>query len=116
VVKYQEGFGADCNPLTGSTTVDGRAFLVRELEPEKARLGAKALNSDREILSAFTQAAVVLARAHASTPAQAAALAKWVGGDAKEATRRLVSFARGYADQTQADWRAWRGSPSPPRD
>lgn len=108
VVKYQEGFGAGCNPLTGAMTVGGRAFLVRELEPEKARLGAKALNSDKELLSAFAQAAVVLARAHANTRAQAEILTNWVGEEAKEATKRLVSFASGYADQVQADWRAFQ--------
>ncbi|QRN94960.1 DUF2252 family protein [Archangium violaceum] len=108
VVRYQEEFGADCNPLTGAVAVDGRAFLMRELEPEKARLDEKALNSDKELLSAFAQAAVVLARAHASSRARADVLAHWVGDDAKEATKRLVSFARGYADQVQADWRAFR--------
>ncbi|MCY1078886.1 DUF2252 family protein [Archangium lansingense] len=108
VVKNQAGFGSNFNPLTGATTVSGRAFLVRELEPEKAKLDDKALTSEKELLSAFTQAGVVLARAHGSTQARAASLVKWVGEDSKEATRRLVSFARGYADQVQADWGASR--------
>ncbi|MFY0564681.1 DUF2252 family protein [Archangium lansingense] len=108
VVKNQAGFGSDFNPLTGATMVNGRAFLVRELEPEKAKLDDKALSNEKELLSAFTQAGVVLARAHGSTQARSASLAKWVGEDSKEATRRLVSFASGYADQVQADWGAFR--------
>ncbi|MFE8596597.1 DUF2252 family protein [Archangium violaceum] len=108
VVKNQAGFGSNFNPLTGATTVGGRAFLVRELEPEKAKLDEKALRGEKELLSAFTQAGVVLARAHGSTQARAASLEKWVGEDAKEATRRLVSFASGYADQVRADWGGFR--------
>lgn len=110
VVQRQTELGADFNPLTGSTRVGGRPFLVRELEPEKGRLGGKALDEDQEVVSAFAQAGVVLARAHGATRDQAQALVQWVGGDEPLATQRLVTFASGYADQTQADWTAFRAA------
>lgn len=110
VMEHQKDFGCDTNPLTGFTRVGGRAYLVREVEPEKARLDSQALNSKKELLSAFEQAAVVLARAHGATPSQAKQLADWVGKDDKTATKRLVAFAKDYADQTQADWKAFRAA------
>lgn len=110
VVQRQTQLGADFNPLTGSARVGGRPFLVRELEPEKGALDSKALDEDKEVVSAFAQAGVVLARAHGATREQAQALMQWVGGDEPLATQRLVSFANGYADQTQADWSAFRAA------
>lgn len=107
-VDAQERLGGLSNPLTGATRLGGRAFLVRELEPEKAKLSAQALNGKKELASAFEQAARVLARAHGPTPEQAALLTDWVGADAKAATKRLAGFAQRYADQAQADWKAFR--------
>ncbi|MCY1023659.1 DUF2252 family protein [Pyxidicoccus sp. MSG2] len=108
VVSAQRGLAGHANPLTGATQLGGRAFLVRELEPEKAKLEGGALTGKKDVVSAFAQAGVVLARAHGATRAQAQKLAAWVGPDAGEATTRLAAFARTYADQVQADWRALR--------
>lgn len=107
-VEAQKQLGGFTNPLTGATRMGGRAFLVRELEPEKAKLSADALKGKKDLTAIFEQAATVLARAHGATPQQAAELMKWVGNDEKEATKRLVAFAQDYADQTQADWKAFK--------
>ncbi|MCP3104840.1 DUF2252 domain-containing protein [Myxococcus sp. K15C18031901] len=108
VVEAQRAAVGDLNPLTGATRMGGRAFLVREMEPEKAKLGDKALTGRKDLRSVFAQAGEVLARAHGATPQSARKLAAWVGSDADAATVRLEAFAKGYADQVQADWRALR--------
>ena len=107
-VEAQQQLDGFTNPLTGSIRLGGRAFLVRELEPEKAKLSPDSLQGKKNLTSLFEQAATVLARAHGATPQQAAQLTRWVGGDAKEATKRLVAFAQDYADQTHADWKAFK--------
>ncbi|WP_224361411.1 DUF2252 family protein [Hyalangium versicolor] len=114
-VDAQKQLGGFASPLTGATRMGGRAFLVREVEPEKAKLADDALNGKKELASAFEQAARVLARAHGATPQQVALLEKWVGDDAQQATRQLATFAQSYATQTQADWQAFRAkSPESP--
>jgi uncharacterized protein (DUF2252 family) len=111
VVDAQRKLSGSVSPLTGAVRMGGRAFLVREVEPEKAKLEDDALASKKDLVSTFSQAGVVLARAHGGTRAQAARLEAWVGGDAKDATKRLSTFAQAYADQVEADWRALRDEP-----
>ncbi|NTX55519.1 DUF2252 family protein [Myxococcus sp. CA039A] len=108
VVDAQRRLSSHANPLTGATRMGGRAFLVRELEPEKAKLGDGALTGKKDLVSVFTQVGQVLARAHGATPKQARELRSWVGDDAAQATGRLSAFARAYADQVRADWSALR--------
>ncbi|RKH58912.1 DUF2252 domain-containing protein [Corallococcus interemptor] len=110
VVKAQEELGGAVNPLTGAVSMGGRAFLVREVEPEKARLDDAVLGKKKSLRSTFEQAGVVLARAHGHTQARARCLEDWVGGDTKEATKRLVAFAQAYADQAEADWKALKAA------
>ncbi|WP_223643866.1 DUF2252 family protein [Corallococcus sp. EGB] len=110
VVKAQAELGGAVNPLTGAVNMGGRAFLVREVEPEKNRLDDAVLAKNKSLRSTFEQAGVVLARAHGNTQAQAARLEDWVGGDTKEATKRLVAFAKAYADQAEADWKAFKAA------
>ena len=109
-VEAQKQLDGFTNPLTGATRMGGRGFLVRELEPEKAKLSADALQGKKNLTAIFEQAATVLARAHGATPQQAAQLNQWVGSDTKEAMKRLVTFAQEYADQTQADWKAFKAA------
>ncbi|GMT99647.1 DUF2252 domain-containing protein [Corallococcus caeni] len=110
VVKAQQELGGAVNPLTGAVNMGGRAFLVREVEPEKDKLDDAVLGKKKALRSTFEQAGVVLARAHGHTQAQAARLEDWVGGDTKEATKRLVAFAQAYADQAEADWKALKAA------
>ncbi|HLL81862.1 MAG TPA: DUF2252 family protein [Longimicrobium sp.] len=111
VVEHQRTLGAAANPLTGSTVLGGSSYLVRELEPEKARVTPEQL-SEVELFSLCEQAARVLARSHAQGPGQAEAIHTWVGDDAEEATANLWSFARAYADQVFEDWTELRDSTS----
>ncbi|MCP3065373.1 DUF2252 domain-containing protein [Myxococcus sp. K38C18041901] len=108
VVDAQRRLSGHTNPLTGATRMAGRAFLLREVEPEKAKLQDGALTGKKDLVSVFTQAGQTLARAHGATQAQAQKLEAWVGADEAQATRRLSAFARTYADQVRADWSALR--------
>ncbi|RYZ35859.1 MAG: DUF2252 domain-containing protein [Myxococcaceae bacterium] len=110
VVKAQQELAGDTNPLTGAVDMGGRAFLVREVEPEKGKLDDGALSKKKGLRSTFEQAGVVLARAHGHTQAQARRLESWVGGDTQEATKRLTAFATAYADQAEADWKALKAA------
>jgi uncharacterized protein (DUF2252 family) len=110
VLKAQQQLGGVLNPLAGAVSMGGRSFLVREVEPEKDKLGTSAFEKKKDLRSSFEQAGVVLARAHGDTGAQARALEAWVGGDVKEATKRLVAFAKDYADQTEADFKAFKSA------
>ncbi|TSC34479.1 DUF2252 family protein [Corallococcus sp. Z5C101001] len=110
VVKAQQELSGSVNPLTGAVSMGGRAFLVREVEPEKNKLDDSVFQKKKSLNSTFEQAGVVLARAHGNTREQAARLEDWVGGDTKEATKRLTAFALAYADQAEADWKALKAA------
>ncbi|MBE4748282.1 DUF2252 domain-containing protein [Corallococcus sp. ZKHCc1 1396] len=110
VVEAQRELAGDVNPLTGAVSMGGRAFLVREVEPEKGKLDDGALSKKKALHSTVEQAGVVLARAHGHTREQATRLESWLGGDTQEATKRLTAFARAYADQAEADWKALKAA------
>ena len=52
----------------------------------------------------------MLARSHAQGPGQAAAIQAWVKDDAKKAAANLWDFAKAYADQTEADFSAFKSA------
>jgi len=112
VVSNQRALGSAPNPLTGSATLDGFSYLVRELEPQKARVTVDKLDS-KDLTKLCEQAATVLARSHAQAPGQAEAIQAWVKNDAKKATANLWDFAKGYADQVEADFTAFRDAARP---
>lgn len=106
IARQQRELMGAANPLTGEVVVDGRRLLARELEPEKDSLKPEKLGK-KDLTSLASQAAKVLAGAHARTDEDASRLAEWVGGDASEATSNLWKFARDSADQTTADLAAY---------
>jgi uncharacterized protein (DUF2252 family) len=110
VVERQRMLGGNVNTLTGYTRINGQAFLVRELEPEKSRLEPEQLETVKDLEQLAKQAGQVLARSHGHLLEQAEAIEQWVGDDRKKAIKRLVSFARKYADQIDADYRAFKAS------
>ena len=111
VVGDQQTLGSAPNPLTGAATLDGYSYLVRELEPEKARVAVDKLGSG-DLTKLCEQAAEVLARSHAQVPGQAAAIQAWVKDDATKAAGSLWDFARSYADQAEADFAAFKDATS----
>ncbi|MCE1247216.1 MAG: DUF2252 domain-containing protein [Firmicutes bacterium] len=100
--------GGKANPLTGYTTVGGKACLVRELEPEKAKVDPGELKHYDELETYFTQAAKVMAYSHCQSKTEARNLRVWIGDEHKQMMKNLESFAMVYADQVEADFGAWK--------
>ena len=88
------------DPLLGWTTIDGRDYLVRQLNDHKASVEPEELEG--ESLAAYAKVAGTLfARAHART-GEAAAIAAYCGiGDKLDCA--IARFAVAYADQSAAD-------------
>ncbi|MDO8121257.1 DUF2252 domain-containing protein [Isoptericola sp. b490] len=100
VVEYQQALQTVSDPLLGWTTVDGRQYYVRQFRNMK---GTVALDSiDAAALTDY--AGIVghlLAKGHARTSG-ASMIAGYLGRSDK-VDRAMARFARGYADQTEAD-------------
>ena len=103
VVEYQQALQTVSDPLLGWTTLDGRAYYVRQFRDMKGAIPLDALKA-----GALTDYARILghllAKGHARTSG-ASMIAGYVG-----ASRRLDDamrqFARAYADQVEADHEA----------
>lgn len=96
------------DPLAGSVALEDGSYLVRELQPQ----GAKSLESGLDfgtLDSLASQAGAALARAHAQSlePEEVAA---WIGQSQTAAVDNLVAFAETYANQAEADRRAFEKS------
>lgn len=92
------------DPLLGWTTIDGRDFLVRQLNDHKAGLDVTTLKAAG--LEAYAEVCgEILARGHARS-GDARVLAGYLGkgNRFKEA---ITAFAHAYATQTQADWKEY---------
>jgi uncharacterized protein (DUF2252 family) len=109
IARAQRELMGEMNPATGWTEWPGGKMLVRELEPEKSRVKLSGNASRKALTTLSEQAAEVLARAHARTPANAARLEDWVNGHHDEIVDGLWTFARAYADQAEADFAAFSG-------
>ncbi|MFP5023344.1 DUF2252 domain-containing protein [Pseudonocardia phyllosphaerae] len=107
VVEYQQALQTVSDPLLGWTTINGRQYYVRQfrdmkgaIEPDS--LSAKALTDYAEVCGKL------LAKGHARTSG-ASMIAGYLGKGGK-AARALRTFARLYADQTEADHDALLGA------
>ena len=100
VVEYQQSLQTVSDPLLGWTSMDGLQYYVRQFRNMKGRIPLDAI--DASALSDY--AGVVgqlLAKGHARTSG-ASMIAGYMGGSPK-VDRALRTFARRYADQTEAD-------------
>jgi uncharacterized protein (DUF2252 family) len=101
VAQGQQRMQTVTDPFLGWTTIEGRAFLVRQLADHKAAIDPAELKG-----ATLDEYAVVcgkvLAKAHART-GDAAALYGYCGDTAK-LDKALVKFAVAYADQTTKDY------------
>ncbi|MET0451793.1 MAG: DUF2252 domain-containing protein [Mycobacterium sp.] len=100
VVEYQQSLQTVSDPLLGWTTMDGLQYYVRQFRNMKGRIPLDAI--DASALADY--AGVVgqlLAKGHARTSG-ASMIAGYMGGSDK-VDRALGTFARHYADQTEAD-------------
>jgi uncharacterized protein (DUF2252 family) len=100
VVEYQQALQTVSDPLLGWTTVRGRQFYVRQFRNMKGTIPLDAIDPD----SLTDYAGIVghlLAKGHARTSG-ASMIAGYAGGSDK-LDQAMATFARAYADQTEAD-------------
>ncbi len=103
VADGQRAMQLTSDPFLGYTSIDGRDYLVRQLNDHKASLDLEKL--DPEVLSVYAElCGELLARSHARS-GDPIAIAAYLGTSARFDDAILI-FARAYAQQTQQDWKA----------
>ena len=101
VVNGQRAMQVQSDPFLGYTQLDGRDYLVRQLNDHKGSVDVDTL--DTEALSHYADlCGEVLARGHARS-GEPNALAGYLGAG-RRFERAVAEFARDYADQTEEDW------------
>ena len=106
VVEGQRAMQFLSDPLLGWTTIDGRDYLVRQLNDHKASLNASDLNDDK--LAQYARVCGELfARGHARS-GYAGVLAGYMG-QGPRFRNAIARFARIYAQQSTLDWKAFCG-------
>jgi len=102
-VDGQRAMQLQSDPFLGWTTIEGRDYLVRQLNDHKAAVAMTELKSDG--LLAYAQVCgETLARGHARS-GDPATLAGYIGTSTRF-DQAIVKFAVAYADQTERDWEA----------
>ena len=104
VVEGQRAMQLQSDPLLGWTDVEGRRFLVRQLNDHKASVDVACLKASS--LAAY--AAVcgeLLARGHARS-GDSRTIAGYIGNQSRF-NRAILGFASAYAEQTIADWKVF---------
>ncbi len=103
VVDGERAMQIQSDPFLGWTTIEGRDYLVRQLNDHKASINL----ADLKATGLMEYAAVcgeMLARGHARG-GDCAVLAGYIGGSDRFEDA-IVDFAMAYADQTEKDWKA----------
>ncbi len=103
VADGQRAMQVQSDPFLGYTEIDGRDYLVRQLNDHKGSVNLGTL--DARLLANYADlCGELLARGHARA-GDPDVLAGYVGkGDRFDAA--VAEFARRYADRTERDWRA----------
>jgi uncharacterized protein (DUF2252 family) len=116
VADGQRAMQLTSDPFLGYTSIDGRDYLVRQLNDHKASLDLTTLSSDS--LCAYADlCGELLARGHARA-GDPVAIAAYIGNSSRF-DNAILAFARTYANQTEQDWKALvkslkKGSPKKP--
>jgi uncharacterized protein (DUF2252 family) len=100
VVSGQRMLQSTGDPLLGYTTIDGRAYFVRQMKNMKASMPMEWLTGEPFHVWSFVCGAL-LARAH-SRIGDAAKIAGYCG-KSEVLDEALAEFAESYADQTELD-------------
>lgn len=102
VVEGQRAMQLQSDPFLGYTNIEGADYLVRQLNDHKGSVNLGELTE--EALCHFADlCGELLARGHARS-GDPVALAGYIGhGDRFDDA--ITRFARGYADQTERDWK-----------
>ena len=98
------------DPFLGYTTIDGRDYLVRQLNDHKAALDLATLTAD-SLLAYADLCGEIFARGHARS-GDPVAIAAYLGTSARF-DEAIHTFAHQYADQTEAYWAAFKKSLAP---
>jgi hypothetical protein len=91
------------DPFLGWTTIQGRDYLVRQLNDHKGSVQLDALKA-AGLLEYATVCGETLARGHARA-GDPCAIAGYVGASTRF-DDAITRFSADYADQTDRDWRA----------
>ena len=103
VVEGQRAMQLQSDPFLGWTTIEGRDYLVRQLNDHKAAVAMSELKSDG-LLEYAAVCGEVLARGHARA-GDPAMIAGYIGTSARF-DDAILRFAVEYAAQTGRDWEA----------
>jgi uncharacterized protein (DUF2252 family) len=101
VVEGSRAMQLQSDPFLGWTTMEGRDYLVRQLNDHKASIQVEDLKG-AGLLEYAEVCGELLARGHARS-GDAAMLAGYLGPSARF-DNAVVAFAVAYANQTEADW------------
>jgi len=103
VLEGQRFMQVQSDPFLGSTQLDGRHYLVRQLNDHKASVNLDKIAPD-QLLHYADLCGELLARGHARSGFPHT-LAGYIGGK-HLFEKAIVTFAKNYADQTEKDWKA----------
>jgi uncharacterized protein (DUF2252 family) len=95
------------DPFLGYTTIEGRDYLVRQLNDHKASLDLDIL-TPASLLGYADICGELLARGHARA-GDPVTIAAYLG-TSNRFDRAILSFARAYSDKTERDWEALKKS------
>jgi uncharacterized protein (DUF2252 family) len=102
VVDGERAMQIQSDPFLGWTNIQGRDYLVRQLNDHKASIDLSALKA-AGLLEYAAVCGEMLARGHARG-GDCAILAGYIGGSGRF-EEALEAFAMDYADQTERDWK-----------
>lgn len=105
VAEGQRAMQLQSDPFLGWTTIDGRDFVVRQLNDHKATVKIATLKS-QALVEYANLCGELLARGHARA-GDPAALAGYIGGSTRF-DEAITEYAVAYARQTEQDWKELR--------
>jgi uncharacterized protein (DUF2252 family) len=101
VMDGQRAMQLTSDPFLGYTTIEGRDYLVRQLNDHKAGLDLNELTAE-SLLGYADVCGELFARGHARA-GDSVTIAAYLG-TSDRFDRAILSFARAYADKTEHDW------------
>jgi uncharacterized protein (DUF2252 family) len=102
VVDGERAMQLQSDPFLGWTTIQGRDYLVRQLNDHKASINLEDLKA-AGLLEYAGVCGEMLARGHARG-GDCSMLAGYLGGSGRF-EEAVAAFALAYADQTEKDWK-----------
>ncbi|WP_245817834.1 DUF2252 domain-containing protein [Granulicella rosea] len=101
-VEGERAMQFQSDPFLGWTQIDGRDYMVRQLNDHKASINLATLKS-ASLLAYAEVCGELLARGHARS-GDATVLAGYLG-QSDRFDQAVLKYAEAYADQTEADWK-----------